>query len=357
MRKLATVAVLLLASAGFWIFFGDASPSTRPSSAGEEAIRRDREFHDRLRQGGRIVFSRSAGRAGERNLWIMEGDGSGQTALTTSGRDARPAWSHDGSRVAFLRRDGAGSESARIYVLDVDGGTPRKLSDTAASTDAAPRWSPDDRFIAFTHPARDDGVLHVEVRRIDVATGTETLVGGGEHPSWSPDGKLIASSLGIVDPDGAKRLRIPEGDDFAWSPDGGRIAFLRAVRGGPTATALYTMDPEGTLLRALTLHDRIDESPAWSPDGRWVAFHSRGEGDAFGTDFEIGIVAADGADARWFGTGTDPAWTPDGRGLVFTSIRDDDAPSQIWYVDVDGKNRMNLSSSAAADGEPQIRRR
>ena len=97
MRRLSTIALPLLAAAGFWIFFGDTSPSTRPSPTLEAALKEEREFRERLRANGRIVFTR------DRNLWVMDGDGSGKTRLTASGRDSRPAWSSDGSRIAFLR--------------------------------------------------------------------------------------------------------------------------------------------------------------------------------------------------------------------------------------------------------------
>jgi Tol biopolymer transport system component len=351
MRKASSLALLVLAGAGFWVFFGDRSPSTRPSPNADAALKEEREFLDRLRSGGRIAFTRGG------QIWVMDGDGSGQTALTRSGRHHRPSWSSDGTRVACLREDG---EAARLHVLDLATRSSRKLGASAAVMDAPPRWSPDDRFIAFTRPARDDGVLHHEVRIIEVATGKELLVGGGDHPSWSSDGKLIASSLGIVDrssPRETKPVRIPEGDEFTWSPDGNRIAFLRTIPGGAHAVALHLMDPEGNFLRRLTRHDRIDEAPVWSPDGRNLVYHSRATWDALGTDYEVAIVSAEGGEGPSFGVGMDPVWTPDGRGVIYTALRDDDAPSQIWYVDTDGRRRLNLSRSDTSDGEAQIRRR
>jgi Tol biopolymer transport system component len=356
MRKGLTIALSLLAAAGFWIVLGDTSPATRPSPSAELAIREERDFRARLRQSGRIVFTREAGASGASDVWIMDGDGSRQSALTTSGLDRRPVWSADGTRIAFVRRDRERDDAGTIYLLDLSGGPPRKLSDTVAVARGAPCWSPDDRFIAFTHPARDESVLHCEVRVVEVATGRETFVGHGEHPSWSPDGRLVASVLGIVDPasESAARVPIPEGDDFTWSPDGRQIAFLRAVRGGATGHALATLDAEGSLLRMLTRHDRIDQTPAWSPDGRRLAFHSVPPWDALGRDVLIHVVEADEPAGRSLGRGTDPRWTPDGTGLIFAAPRGDDGPSQIWYVDAEGTRRTNLSQSDASDREPRI---
>jgi TolB protein len=360
MRKGPTIALSLLAGAGFWILFGDRSPSTRHSPAAERAIQAEREFREGLRQSGRIVFTRESGRSGKTDLWIMDGDGSQQSALTKSGLDLRPAWSAGGTRVAFVRRDPELEDTGRIYLLDLSGGPPRKLSDTPAVAHAAPCWSPDDRFIAFTHPARDEAVLHYEVRLVEVKSGREVLVGHGEHPSWSPDGRLVASFLGIVDPAAAKeaaRVRIPEGDGFTWSTDGRTIAFLRAVRGGSYACRLHTLDAEGNLLKSLTRHDRIDQRPAWSPEGRRLGFHSVPPWDELGKDVELHVVEADGTASRSLGRGTDPVWTPEGNGLIFSALREDDGPSQIWYIDADGRRRTNLSQSDAADSQPQIHRR
>jgi TolB protein len=289
----------------------------------------------------------------------MDGDGSRQSALTTSGLDRRPAWSSDGRRIAFIRRDPLRDDSGSLYLLDLSGGPPRKLSDTSAVAHAAPRWSPDDRFIAFTHPARDESVLHYEVRVIEMSSGKETHVGHGEHPTWSPDGRLVASYLGIVDPasESSERVRIPEGDEFTWSPDGRLIAFLRAVRGGGYGHALHTMDAEGAILKMLTRHDRIDQTPAWSPEGRRLAFHSVPPWDTLGSDVELHVVEADTAAGRVLGRGTDPVWTSDGAGLLFTAPRGDEGPSQIWYVDADGRRRTNLSQSEASDSQPDMQRR
>jgi TolB protein len=190
-----------------------------------------------------------------------------------------------------------------------------------------------------------------------VSSGKETWIGDGAHPSWSPDGRLVASYLGVVDPASASatRVRVPEGDEFTWSTDGRLIAFLRAIPG--SYVHLQTMDAEGNFVSRLTRHDRIDQTPAWSPDGKRVAFHSIPPWDESGRDIQLHIVEAEGSAGYTLGLGTDPVWMPDGTGLIFSAPRGDDGPSQIWYVDADGRRRTNLSQGAASDSQPKIHRR
>jgi len=347
MRKLCSLAILLLAGLGFWAFFGDTSPSTRPSSTFEEAQQRERDFRERLRRIGSIVFSRGTDRPGESNLWAMEGDGTRQAQLTKSGHDSHPAWAPDGTYVAFLREEAGDPDSARIWSVEVSTGIAGRLSATTVLA-TAPAWSPDGHVIAFTHPVRDGEVLHFEVRTLNLQTGEEKVLGGGQQPSWSPDGKrLVASSLGIVELSAPeKRIRIPEGSDFRWSSDGQRIAFHWSLRSG----ALHTMDLEGNVLRLLSSQqDRVDFQPVWSPDGKRVAVDSAPRWND-SLDFQIHVVDAEGNSAQPLGAGYDPVWTPDGQGLIFTT----GSPSQIWYMDADGKNRTNLSAGPTTDSEARV---
>src|ERR1041384_7059948 len=122
MRKLSTIAVLLLVGLGFWIFFGDSSPSTRHSTAPDAGAQKVQELRERLRGYGRIVFVRDG------NLWLMDGDGTHQKQLTQSGFASRPVWSPDGKRIAFIREEPGDPDSGRIHVLEYPSGSPRRIS-------------------------------------------------------------------------------------------------------------------------------------------------------------------------------------------------------------------------------------
>ena len=121
-------------------------------------------------------------------------------------------------------------------------------------------------------------------------------------------------------------------------PDGlsGRIAF-QSNREGPFKT--YVMDRQG--LRRLTDGPGNDMKPAWSPDGRQVAFFS----DRDGND-EIYVIDADGGNLRrlTFSPGSDkePAWSPDGRRLVFASDRD--GTLNLWMMKSDGSQQRRFTN-------------
>jgi len=185
--------------------------------------------------------------------------------------------SPDGTRLAFdSDRDGVRG----VYVADADGSAPRRVSGEGFAT--APNWSPDGGRLAFVksepeHPK----VWNVWV--VDLATGRLTRVshhriGQAWRPSWFPDGRRLAYSveddLIVLDLDRQRSrvIRSPERGRLvrtpAVSPDGRRVVFQVFGDG------VWLFDlPSGTMHRVLA--DRTAEEFAWSPDGKRIAFHAR----------------------------------------------------------------------------------
>ena len=132
----------------------------------------------------------------------------------------------------------------------------------------------------------------------------------------------------------------------AWSPDGRRIAFESNRDGG---WEIYVMNADGSDVVQLTNNRGWDGGPAWSPDGRRIAFVSDRDGDR-----EIYVMNADGSNIVQLTNNpsfdTDPAWSPDGRRIAFTS--DWDGDFDIYVMNTDGSNVVQLTNNRGSDLAP-----
>ena len=131
---------------------------------------------------GRIAFT--SDRDGNREIYVMNPDGTGQTRLTSNpAEDAFPAWSPDGSKIAFASdRDG----NEEVYVMNADGSEPRRLTYNP-TFDGWPAWSPDGSKIAFTS-YRDSPEIYVMGADGSNQTRLTRNSAWDEYPVWSPRG-------------------------------------------------------------------------------------------------------------------------------------------------------------------------
>jgi Tol biopolymer transport system component len=262
------------------------------------------------------------------DLYVIEPDGSGRTALTDTPteNDIEPAWSADGSKLAFSsNRDG----NYEIYVVDADGTNPRTLTAHPAR-DSRPAWSPDGSRIAF-ESNRGGGATGIYVMDAD-GSNPVLLQPQAGHPSWSPDGSKIAFSDGsiwVMSADGAGKQLIRErGTAFDscaglvpfsyfgpdWSPDGEWLAYVSQTYDGCMEQFVYFFETVNLSQGAGgTFFDTVEgcgpSPPAWSPDGSKIAL----SGDP-SSDCSLIVVNRDGSGARSIGPdrfGPDaPDWQP-----------------------------------------------
>ena len=194
--------------------------------------------------------------------------------------EAHPDWSPEAERVVLTRYRLKDQEEpmVKIWAVDVDGSNLAQLT-RGPSHDFLPAWSPDGTQIAFTRDVR--GSAEIVLMNADgsgVTQLTRDRAANEQHPAWSPDGRRIAymsntessQDLFVMNADGSQPTRMTEGpfeaSDPAWSPDGKLIAFtcdsdlcLVGAEEGSRPVQLF-----GTAAKEF--------SPRWSPDGKWIAF-------------------------------------------------------------------------------------
>jgi Tol biopolymer transport system component len=306
------------------------------------------------RDGRTIVFV--SWRDGNSEIYAMDADGGSPRNLTQDpAKDLRPAWSPDGHSIAFVRSRDRQSE---IYVMNADGSGKRNLTRNRANDDY-PTWSPDGRRIAFLrghvriswvsylYVMNSDGSgLHRLTLRVPEGTPETTGPSKGGQVVWSPDGRTIHFGRYLVRTDGSGARRLPYVPLTAvWSPDGRRIAFARQspTLRGPCCYShrsdIYVMNADGSGTRRLTHNASQNAEPAWSPDGRRIAFVSRRDGNA-----EVYVMNADGGGLRNLtrhpAKDLHPSWSPDGRKIAFASNRDGRLESYVMNADGSGQRSL-----------------
>ena len=283
---------------------------------------------------GRIAFEFD-----NKILTVDPPDGSPEEVPGPTLVGADPAWSPDGSRIAFVGQ-GAGNED--IFVMHANGSHRRRL--TTGSVNEDPSWSPDGAKIVYVRRGFSDS-----------------------FPNPGSDREIVTMNA-----DGSDMERLTDNtwtdDEPAWSPDGTQIVFIgRGIPDSPPNTgsdAVQVMDDDGDNVTIFQYHGGPDEYPAWSPDGEAIAWEfssniavkDAGTGDVDPDTIESLTGTHDDAI-----DGFQPAWSPDGSKIAFVGRRpDQQADYEMYLIDSDdGGNQTQVTeemdlpvASGAPDWQP-----
>ena len=217
------------------------------------------------------------------SLAEMNPDGSGIADLHINGYD--PSVSPDGTKIAFcsLRDD----QYSQIYVANADGSGEKRITKITTGDSCGPVWSHDGKKIAFYTFALP-------------------------HPSRNP-------AIWVMDPDGSNLKRIVEhGMSPSWSPDDKQMVYASNRDG---KFQIYAMNSDGTNIRRLTNNKAEESAPAYAPDGAAIVFVSDREGE----HPALFLMGADGSEQHRlvFSKRQDfcfPAWSSDGRTIAFSAL-------------------------------------
>jgi dipeptidyl aminopeptidase/acylaminoacyl peptidase len=274
------------------------------------------------------------------NIWLVPLGGAAR-AVTTTGRDSGARWAPDGRRIAFIsQRDGA----PQIYILDVDAhAEPMRLTTLSGGADNIV-WSPDGQTIAFTsavypdcrdeacNEARDEARTNDPVK----ARIYDTLL-YRHWTEWS-DGRrqhlFVVPAAG-----GAPRDLLPgatydvpppqrEGPHpIAFAPDGRTICFTAvtdAVEATSTNGDLFEVQVGGGAAKRLTTNPGFDGAPAYSPDGRTIAYRSQAHAGYESDKWRLMLLdRASGRQTsltdRFDRSVEEALWSSDGRSIYFNA--------------------------------------
>ncbi len=266
------------------------------------------------------------------NIWMVSWDGLQNIQLTSDAEsESRPRWSPDGKYFSFLssRQESKGSQ---VWLMDRRGSEGKKLTDIKNGVNDY-SWSPDSKKLLFTitdkEPEDSSKIKTTKPLVIDRYQYKEDVEGYRYKKLYT---HLYVFDIATKKLDTLTRENYDEGG-ASWSPDGTQVVFVSNHTADPDKNEnsdIFVIDAkQGATAKQITSWTGADNSPRWSPDGRWIAYtRSTSSADYIMYDQPVlAITSKDGGEPKLLSLSldrgvTNPHWLKDGS-AIFALVADD----------------------------------
>ncbi len=303
---------------------------------------------------------------GNADLWLLSlADGTTRRLTTNKASDSAPAWSPDGTRLAFVSKR-EGDTAAQIYVIPVAGGEAERVSELPLGAGDL-KWLPDGKRLALvSHVLAGAEALEETKKKLEAREKNKVKAHVSESrlyrfwDRWLTDDEyphifvldLESKKLTDLLPGSKRYFDFQTGSgSYDVSPDGKTIVFAANATDAPhrtTQSDLFAVPTDGGKLRNLTA-DNVgdDHDPVFSPDGRTLAYGRETRGDGWPETTRLALMDVATGRTRvltesWDASPSDWTWSDDGRTLVFAA---------------ELRARVNLYALDASGGTPRELRR